>query len=177
MASLQTSHCRRHSASLNHELTIRFTATMKTCPYIRIKSPLAALLGGIVLLAGASLATAEEKAEPKAPLGVDALVKELDSHAGKTASIYGIVHLVSAERRMFSMIDISEANCTDACSPNMVLVRFPANSSELKLPERGREIVVTGRLDEVKTPVGLEAAEIVDSPEAVRARKALAQAN
>ncbi|MCC5805674.1 MAG: hypothetical protein JJU00_05025 [Opitutales bacterium] len=148
---------------------------MKNRPYIRIKSLFGALLGGILLFAGASLATAEGKAGPKPPLGVDALVKVLDSHAGKPVSVYGIVHLVSAERRMFAMIDTSEADCTEACSPNIVLVRFPANNKELKLPERGREIVVSGRLDEVRTPVGLEAAEIVDSPDVVKARKALAQ--
>lgn len=133
---------------------------MEKSPYIRIRS----LLATFLVIASASLAIAEVKPELTPPLGVDALVKNLDSHAGKPARIYGIVQLVSVERRMFSMIDTSEAQCTDACSPNIVLVRLPENNTALKLPERGHEILVSGMIDAAKTPVELVANEIVDSP-------------
>lgn len=105
--------------------------------------------------------------ESPAVLGVDTLAAKPADYAGKPLHLTGIVHRVSTERRMIVLIDLSEANCTDSCTPASVLVHLAKDGN---LPSAKETILVVGKLEKTSPPITLKADEWVTGKEAIESR-------
>jgi hypothetical protein len=98
---------------------------------------------------------------------VDALASKTKAFAGKTIVLHGVVDRVSKERRMITLIDPSEANCTDACQRNTVIVPLPATNKD-PLPEARREVLVHGSVDPKQAPLRMIVTRIVTDPAQIK---------
>jgi hypothetical protein len=93
------------------------------------------------------------------PVGIDILMQNPASFAGREILVEGHVDRVSAARRMVVLIDTTEADCQDACGRKSLVVQIPET---LPIPEKGTNIQVTGSLSEDQSPSLLATA--IDRP-------------
>lgn len=105
---------------------------------------------------------------PAVAVGVNALVAQPGDQEGKILYLTGIVHRVSAARRMIILVDTSEADCTDACTPATVVVQLDGKPENL--PEPKTPILIIGKLKGKATPVTLAASEWITGEENIASR-------
>ena len=118
----------------------------------------------IATLCAIGLATAEDQS---AVTGVNALIANPAEHSGKTVTITGIVNLVSQERKMFTLIDTSEADCTDACQQPTIIAELGPDLTTL--PKPTETVVATGKMDASNSQVRVAVTELIFGKEAVEA--------
>lgn len=97
----------------------------------------------LLLLVTATLSLGSLRANP--PTGVNAFCETSPPAVGSPVALEGIVHRVSAERRLVSLVDKSEKDCTDACTPKTVHVLVP--NPDQPLPAKGEVVLVRGTVD------------------------------
>ena len=73
----------------------------------------------VICAAGAMMAQ-----DKPALTGVDSLAAKPSDYAGKIVAVSGIVERVSETKRMFTLIDASEAACADGCQRSMVVAQL-----------------------------------------------------
>lgn len=109
------------------------------------------VLGCVALVAGIGLFLLSRPAPTQRgmvdamSLSVDQVVAGFDTYRGREITVHGVVERISAERGMFTLIDVSEVDCTDACDKAIVVVRIPEKGA---MPQAGMALQVTGRFDE-----------------------------
>jgi hypothetical protein len=100
--------------------------------------------------------------------GVDSLTAKSSDYAGKIVAVSGIVERVSEAKRMFTLIDASEAACADGCQRSMVVAQL--GQSVTALPKAAEPVVAIGKVDTSATAVRVTVSEVVSGKEAVAAR-------
>jgi hypothetical protein len=131
-------------------------------------SSVALLVAGAMLL----IALTASNAHAAAPattivVTVDAVAARASNYKGKPIVLHGIVHHVSKARRMFTLIDPSEANCTDACQPNMIVATLATEKAPL--PEARREVLVHGTLESNQSPLRIRVTRVISDPQQIKA--------
>jgi hypothetical protein len=141
----------------------------------RITKIAGAIIAGGALIAGAIYIASQSKADlakaattgETSVLTVDTLVSKAKQYAGKNIALHGVVDRVSAEQRLVTLIDPSEANCTDACERNLVVVSVP-DEFNLALAKPRGEVVVRGAIGDANSPLRMTASRIVFEPAEVK---------
>ena len=125
----------------------------------------------LVTLLAVALVPATFATAPRAVtdvVGVNTVAAKPGDYQGNDIQLTGIVHRVSAARRMVVLIDTSEADCTDACTPATVLVKLGESPAEL--PKAKDRILVVGKISGEGSPVNITAAEWVTGERAIASR-------
>lgn len=136
---------------------------MKTSPNVLTKTA-AVLLGSLTLCGSVALG-----AEPPPPVvAPEAVLAKPADFAGKTIAVHGAVDRVSAARRMFTLVEKTEAGCTDGCARAVVTVVLPADS-QATLPAPSQEVLVVGQIEAGATPQ-LRVSEIVVAKDELQRR-------
>jgi len=99
------------------------------------------------LLAMAAIFQPSSYAEPLR--GVDELLADPAASDGKSLVLAGWVDRVSVQRRMVILIDVSEADCQDACNRKTLAALFPET---VQLPEKGTRLTLRGILRSLRDP-------------------------
>jgi hypothetical protein len=80
----------------------------------------------------------------------------------------GIVERVSEAKRMFTLIDTSEAGCADGCQRAMIVAQL--DQALTTLPKATEPVVAIGKVDTSAPSVRVTVTELVSGKEAVDAR-------
>ena len=89
-------------------------------------------------------------------------------YSGKIVAVSGIVERVSEAKRMFTLIDASEAACADGCQRSMVVAQLGQGLTAL--PKAAEPVVAIGKVDTSAPAVRVTVTELVSGKEAVDAR-------
>jgi hypothetical protein len=100
--------------------------------------------------------------------GVDSLAAKPSDYSGKIVAVSGIVERVSEMKRMFTLIDASEAGCADACQRAMIVAQL--GQGVTTLPKATEPVVAIGKVDTSAPAVRVTVTEMVSGKEAVDAR-------
>jgi hypothetical protein len=119
----------------------------------------------IAVICAAGAVMAQDK---PALTGVDSLAAKPGDYAGKIVAVSGIVERVSETKRMFTLIDASEAACADGCQRSMVVAQLGQGLTAL--PKAAEPVVVIGKVDTSAPAVRVTVTELVSGQEAVDAR-------
>ena len=120
------------------------------------------------LLAAAGLFASPLFAQEKPQLVTfEQLLTSPDQYQAKTVALHGTVARVSAERKMFTMVDTSEAACADGCNAPTVMAALQAKGP-IALPKPGQEAVVVGQIDQKNGRPILEVTQVVTSPDQMK---------
>jgi hypothetical protein len=119
----------------------------------------------IAVICAASAVIAEDK---PALTGVDSLATKPSDYTGKIVAVSGIVERVSETRRMFTLIDTSEAGCADGCQRAMIVAQL--GQGVTTLPKATEPVVAIGKVDASAPSVRVTVTELVSGKEAVDAR-------
>ncbi len=123
----------------------------------------------ISILIAVICATSAVIAEDKPALtGVDSPAAKPKDYTGKIVAFSGIVERVSETRRMFTLIDTSEAGCADGCQRAMIVAQL--GQGVPTLPKATEPVVAIGKVDASAPSVRVTVTELVSGKEAVDAR-------
>jgi hypothetical protein len=75
--------------------------------------------------------------------GVDSLAAKRSDYSGKIVAVSGIVERVSETKRMFTLIDASEAGCADGCQRAMIVAQL--GQGVTTLPKAMEPVVAIGQ--------------------------------
>ncbi|MDX2081286.1 MAG: hypothetical protein SFU53_10920 [Terrimicrobiaceae bacterium] len=120
----------------------------------------------IAVVCAASAAQAQDK---PALTGVDSLAAKSADYSGKTVAVSGIVERVSEAKKMFTLIDTSEAGCADACERAMIVAQL-GQGVTAALPKTTEPVIAIGKVDTSAPAVLVTVTELVAGKEAVEAR-------
>ena len=99
---------------------------------------------------------------------MDSLAAKSSDYTGKIVVVSGIVERVSEARRMFTLIDASEADCADGCKRAMIVAQLGQGvTTLLKAIE---SVVAIGKVDTPAPAVRVTMTELVSGKEAMDAR-------
>jgi hypothetical protein len=107
--------------------------------------------------------------------GVDSLAAKRSDYSGKIVAVSGIVERVSETKRMFTLIDASEAGCADGCQRAMIVAQL--GQGVTTLPKAMEPVVAIGKVDASAPSVRVTVTELISGKEAVDARLKQLSAN
>jgi hypothetical protein len=81
--------------------------------------------------------------------GESKLLADPAASDGKSLVLAAWVDRVSVQRRMVILIDVSEADCQDACNRKTLAALFPET---VQLPEKGTRLTLRGILRSLRDP-------------------------
>ena len=119
----------------------------------------------IAVICAASAVIAQDK---PALTGVDSLAANPSDYTGKIVAVSGVVERVSDAKKMFTLVDASEAGCADGCQRAMIVAQL--GQGVTTLPKVMEPVVAIGKVDTSFRAVLLTVTELVSSKEAVDAR-------
>lgn len=119
----------------------------------------------IAVVCAASAAIAQDK---PALTGVDSLAAKPGEYTGKIVAVLGVVERVSEAKKMFTLVDASEAGCADACKRAMIVAQL--GQGVTTLPKAMEPVIAIGKVDTSSPAVLVTVSELVSSKEAVDAR-------
>jgi hypothetical protein len=119
----------------------------------------------IAMICAASVVLAQDK---PALTGVDSLAARPSDFTGKTVAVSGIVERVSEAKRMFTLVDPSEAGCVDGCFRAMIVAQL--GKGVTTLPKLMEPVVAIGEVDVSAPAVRVTVSELVSGKEAIDAR-------
>lgn len=119
-------------------------------------------------IAGICAASAMMAQDKPALTGVDSLAAKPNDYTGKIVAVSGIVERVSEAKRMFTLIDVSEAGCADGCQRAMIVAQLDQRLTTL--PKATEPVVAIGKVDTSAPAVRVTVTELVSGKEAVDAR-------
>jgi hypothetical protein len=119
----------------------------------------------IAMICAASVVIAQDK---PALTDVDSLAAKPGNYAGKIIAVSGVVERVSEAKKMFTLVDSSEAACTDGCQRSMVVAQLGQGLTAL--PKATEPVIVIGTADTSAPAVRVTVTELVSGKEAVDAR-------
>ena len=119
----------------------------------------------IAAICAASAVMAQDK---PSLTGVDSLAAKPSDYTGKIVAVSGIVERVSETKRMFTLIDASEAACADGCQRAMIVAQL--GQGVTTLPKATEPVVAIGKVDTSARSVRVTVTELVSGKEAVDAR-------
>jgi hypothetical protein len=119
----------------------------------------------IAVICAASVVMAQDK---PALTDVDSLAAKRADYTGKIVAVSGIVERVSDTKRMFTLIDASEAGCADGCQRAMIVAQL--GQGVTTLPKATEPVVAIGTIDTSAPAVRVTVTELVSGKEAVDAR-------
>ena len=119
----------------------------------------------IAVICASSAVIADDK---PALTGVDPLAAKPSDYTGKIVAVSGIVERVSETKRMFTLIDASEAGCADGCQRAMIVAQL--GQGVTMLPKAAERVVAIGKVDTSAPAVRVTVTELVFGKEAVDAR-------
>ena len=119
----------------------------------------------IAVICAASAVIPQDK---PALTGVDSLAANPSGYTGKIVAVSGVVERVSDAKKMFTLVDASEAGCADACQRAMIVAQL--GQGVTTLPKVMEPVVAIGKVDTSFRAVLLTVTELVSSKEAVDAR-------
>jgi hypothetical protein len=119
----------------------------------------------IAVICSATAVIADDK---PAFTGVDSLAANPSEYTGKIVAVSGIVERVSETKRMFTLIDASEAGCADGCQRAMIIAQL--GQGVTTLPKATEPVVAIGKVETSAPAVRVTVTELVSGKEAVDAR-------
>ena len=119
----------------------------------------------IAVMCAAGAVMAQDK---PALTGVDSLAANPSGYTSKIVAVSGVVERVSDAKKMFTLVDASEAGCADACQRAMIVAQL--GQGVTTLPKVMEPVVAIGKVDTSFRAVLLTVTELVSSKEAVDAR-------
>ena len=119
----------------------------------------------IVMICAASVVIAQDR---PALTDVDSLAAKPGNYAGKIVAVSGVVERVSEAKRMFTLVDSSEAGCADGCQRSMVVAQLGQGLTAL--PKATEPVIAIGTVDTAAPAVRVTVTELVSGKEAVDAR-------
>jgi hypothetical protein len=119
----------------------------------------------IAVICAASAVIAQDK---PVLTGVDQLVAKPRDYTGKIVAVSGIVERVSEAKKMFTLVDTSEAGCADACQRAMIVAQL--GQGVTTLPKVMEPVIAIGKVDTSAPAVRVTVTELVSSKEAMDAR-------
>ena len=123
----------------------------------------------IPILAAVICAASAVIAQDKPALtGVDSLAAKPSAYVGKTVAIPGVVERVSEAKKMFTLVDASEAGCADGCQRAMIVAQL--DQGVTTLPKVMEPVIAIGKVETSSPTVLVTVTELVSSKEAVDAR-------
>ena len=126
----------------------------------------------IAVICAASTVTAQDK---PALTGVDSLAAKPSDYTGKIVAVLGVVERVSEAKKMFTLVDASEAGCADACQRAMIVAQLGQGLTTL--PKTTEPVIAIGKVDASSPAVLVTVTELVSSKEDVAARLKQLSAN
>jgi hypothetical protein len=99
---------------------------------------------------------------------VDSLAAKLSDYTGKIVAVLGVVERVSEAKKMFTLVDASEAGCADGCQRAMIVSQL--GQGVATLPKATERVIAIGKVDTSSPAVLVTVTELVSSKEAVDAR-------
>jgi hypothetical protein len=119
----------------------------------------------IAVICAASIVIAQER---PALTGVNSLVNRPKDYTGKIVAVSGVVERVSEAKKMFTLVDPSEAGCADACERAMVVAQL--GQGVTTLPKAMEPVIAIGKVETSSPAMLVTVTELVSSKEAVDAR-------
>jgi hypothetical protein len=119
----------------------------------------------IAMICAATSVMAQDK---PALIGVFSLAANPGGYTGKIVAVSGIVERVSETKRMFTLIDASEAGCADGCLQAMIVAQL--GQGVTTLPKAAEPVVAIGKVDTSAPAVRVTVTELVSGKESVDAR-------
>ena len=119
----------------------------------------------IAMICAASVVIAQDKL---ALTDVDSLAAKPGNYAGKIIAVSGVVERVSEAKKMFTLVDSSEAACADGCQRSMVVAQLGQGLTAL--PKATEPVIAIGTVDTSAPAVRVTVTELVSGKEAVDAR-------
>ena len=119
----------------------------------------------IAVMCAASNVIAQDK---PALTGVDLLAARPSDYTGKIVAVSGVVERVSEAKKMFTLVDASEAGCADGCQRAMIVAQL--GQGVTTLPKVMEPVIAIGKVDTSFRAMLLTVTELVSSKEAVDAR-------
>ncbi|MGA7881135.1 MAG: hypothetical protein WCD63_09740 [Terrimicrobiaceae bacterium] len=119
----------------------------------------------IVMICAASVVIAQDRL---ALTDVDSLAAKPGNYAGKIVAVSGVVERVSEAKKMFTLVDSSEAGCADGCQRSMVVAQLGQGLTAL--PKATEPVIAIGTVDTAAPAVRVTVTELVSGKEAVDAR-------
>ena len=119
----------------------------------------------IAAICAASAVIAQDK---PALTGVDSLAAKPSDYTGKIVAVLGVVERVSEAKKMFTLVDASEAGCADACQRAMIVAQL--GQGVTTLPKAMEPVIAIGKVDTFFPAMRVTVTELVLSKEAVDAR-------
>jgi hypothetical protein len=129
----------------------------------------------IAVICVASAVIAQDK-----PLltGVDLLAAKPSDYAGKIVAVSGVVERVSEAKKMFTLVDASEAGCADGCERARIVAQLGQGATTL--PKVMEPVIAIGKVETsgpqtfpscwASLAVLVTVTELVSSKQAVDAR-------
>lgn len=117
----------------------------------------------VICAAGAIIAQ-----DQPALTGVDSLVARPSDYTGKIVAVLGVVERVSEAKKMFTLVDASEAGCADACQRAMIVAQL--GQGVTTLPKAMEPVIAIGKVDTIFPAMRVTVTELVSSKEAMDAR-------
>ena len=119
----------------------------------------------IAVICAASAVIPQDK---PALTGVDSLAANPSGYTGKIVAVSGVVERVSEAKKMFTLVEASEAGCADGCQRAMIVAQL--GQAVTTLPKAMEPVVAIGKVDTSAPSVRVTVTELVSSKEAVDAR-------
>jgi hypothetical protein len=119
----------------------------------------------IAVICAASAVIAQDK---PVLTSVDQLVAKPRDYTGKIVAVSGIVERVSEAKKMFTLVDTSEAGCADACQRAMIVAQLGQGITTL--PKATEPVIAIGKVDTFFPSVLVTVTKLVSSKEAMDAR-------
>ena len=119
----------------------------------------------IAVICAASAVIAQEQ---PTLTGVSSLVTRASDYTGKTVAVLGVVERVSEAKKMFTLVDASEAGCADGCERAMVVAQL--DQGVATLPKAMERVIAIGKVDTSSPVARVTVTELVSSKEAMDAR-------
>jgi hypothetical protein len=108
--------------------------------------------------------TAAGYVEPIPPL----LAAKPSDYTGKIVAVSGVVERVSEAKKMFTLVDPSEAGCVDGCFRAMIVAQL--GQGVTTLPKVMEPVIAIGEVDASAPAVRVTVTELVSGKEAIDAR-------
>jgi hypothetical protein len=121
-----------------------------------------------ILIAVICAATAVMAQDKPALTGVDSLAAKSSDYTGKIVAVSGVVERVSQAKKMFTLVDASEADCADGCQRAMIVAQL--DQGVTTLPKVMEPVIAIGKVETSSPAVLVTVTELVSSKEAVDAR-------
>jgi len=97
------------------------------------------------VICAASAVIAQDK---PALTGVDSLAAKPGDYTGKIVAVLGVVERVSEAKKMFTLVDASEAGCADGCQRAMIVSQL--GQGVTTLPKATEPVVAIGNVNSIR---------------------------